>query len=112
MKNKIKEVQDYFKSKLFAQDFKIEKVSEYQIEISIDLEYKFIIWTGNQDIPRSRKNYDGALSFMDLQLNVHESEKLHGILSPVVKKYRAEVLLNQKKLELEKLQREIDCTTI
>jgi hypothetical protein len=44
MKNKIKEVQDYFKAKILAGDFEVKKVSNHVSCIVVDGEFEFSIW--------------------------------------------------------------------
>lgn len=110
MKIKIQEVLDYFKKKLLSNDFTITFIEECTLELLIDNEYRFIIWTGNIDIPKSRKVYSfgGKLSFMDVNLTDDESIKLDSILSPTINKFRRETLLKRKMEELEKLQKEVN----
>lgn len=107
MKKQIKKVQDYFKSKILSNDFEILNVEEYTLELMIDSEYKFIIWIGNIEIPESRKPYSGKLSFMDVNLTDEEAIKFNELLLPVIKKFRKETLLEQKRKELERLQNEL-----
>lgn len=108
MKNQIKKIQDYFKSKMLSQDFEIKEVREHTMKLLIDTEYEFTIWIGNADIPNTRQIHDGTLSFMNIQFTRDESKKLHEILLPAVNKFKKETLLNKKKQELEKLQKEIN----
>ena len=54
MKEKIKEIQDYFKDKILSEDFEVSEVSEHVTTLLVDGEYKFNIWTGNIDIPKTR----------------------------------------------------------
>ena len=107
MKTKIKEVNDYFKSKMLSKDFSIIKVDYYTMEILIDNEYKFVIWIGSLHIPESRKCYISALSYMDIQFEKEESFKFNEILQPEIIKFRKEILINQKREELEQLQNEL-----
>ena len=107
MKKQIKKVQDYFKSKMLSNDFEILNVEEYTLELVIDSEYKFIIWTGNTNIPESRKPYSGKLSFMDIGMTNEEAIKFNDLLLPAINKFRKETLLEQKRKELERLQNEL-----
>ena len=104
MEAKIKEVQDYFKNKLLSGEFEVAKISECTIELLVDSEYLFVIWTGNMHLPKYRKNYSNDLSFMDLEFTNEESIELDRILSPIVSKYNKEVLIAQKERELEQLK--------
>jgi len=107
MKTKIKEVQDYFKSKMLSNDFAITNVEEYTIELLIDNEYKFIIWIGNVNIATSRKPYSGKLSFMDIEMTDEDATKFNELLLPAINKFRKETLLAEKLKELERLKNEL-----
>ncbi|MDD4515683.1 hypothetical protein [Massilibacteroides sp.] len=108
MKDKITEIENYFKNKLLSGEFKIISINEYTLELIIDCEYTFNIWIGNYNIPETRKIYKSMISFMNIELTDTQAKKLHYILSPEIRKYKNEILLEQKKKELEKLQKEIN----
>jgi len=108
MKKQIKKVQDYFKNKMLSNDFEITKVEEHLMELLIDSEYKFTIWTGNIDIPTSRKPYSGRLSFMDIDMTDEDAIKFDELLLPAINKFRKETLLAKKTKELELLQNELN----
>jgi hypothetical protein len=105
MQEKIKEVQDYFKNKILSKDFEVEKIEQHYFYLLIDSQYEFIIWIGNFDIPRCTKPIS---SFIDIDITDEEAIKLHGLLLPIVNKYKKETLLEQKKKELEELQKEVN----
>lgn len=48
MKTKIKEVQDYFRNKLRAGEFRITCRGSHSIDLKIDEEYEFTLWTFNR----------------------------------------------------------------
>lgn len=103
MEAKIKEVQDYFKNKLLSSEFEVAKISECTIELLVDSKYLFVIWTGNLHLTKYRKNYSNTLSFMDLEFTDDESIELNEVLLPTILKYKKDVLIEEKKQELEKL---------
>src|SRR5574344_755268 len=107
MKEKIKEVQAYFKSKMLKGEFTIERMTQFTAELLIDGQFKFIIWTGNVEIPETRKMYESAISFMDLELTDTDAKKLDRFLKPEIKKFMVEDLLSSKRAELKKLESEI-----
>lgn len=107
MKEKIKEVQAYFKSKMLNGEFTIAKMGSHTAELLIDGQFKFIIWTGNVDIPSTRKIYESELSFMDLKLTDTDAKKLDRFLKPEIKKFMVKDLLSSKRAELKKLESEI-----
>lgn len=107
MEKEIKKVEDYFKNKLLSGDFEVSETKEHTVKLIIDSKYVFTIWTGNFDIPSTRRCYDGGENYMNIPFNKTESIKLHGKLSPIVNKFRKEVLLAKKKEELKRLQKEL-----
>lgn len=44
MKNKIKEIQDYFKTKIILGEFETVVIEKNVIEIKVDSEFKFALW--------------------------------------------------------------------
>lgn len=107
MKEQIKAVQLYFKGKVLNGDFKIVKNEPYTSTISVDDEFQFVIWTGNWDLKETRKNYSGALSFIDLALTEDEAIRLHEIMKPEIEKYMKDVLIEYKRKELEALEKSL-----
>ena len=107
MEAKIKEVQEYFKNKLLSSEFEVAKIQECTIDLLVDSNYLFVIWTGNLDIPTTTQNYSNTLSFMDLEFTKDESIQLSKLMRPIVLKYKKDVLIEEKKQELEKLLNEI-----
>jgi hypothetical protein len=108
MEAKIKEVQDYFKAKILASDFKVIAISEYVCDILIDENYKFGIWIGNIDIKDSVKIYNLYQSnFIYFQFEYSECIKLHKIFAPIKKEYVSNKLKAEKLAQIEKLQSEV-----
>lgn len=107
MKEQIKQVQDYFKSKLLTKDFEIKKIEAYTMQIIIDGQFAFNIWIGNIDTPSLRYLYKDAPNFIDLQLTKSECETLHNLVVDDVKKYIKETLIAEKIKELEQFQKEM-----
>lgn len=105
MQNKIKEVQDYFKNKILTGDFEITEIENYSMVLKVDKIYEFVFWTGNVDIPESRKQYE--FNFMDLDLTEEDHFAIDVILQPSIQDYRRNELYNQKVLELENLKAEL-----
>lgn len=103
MEAKIKEVQDYFKNKLLSNNFEVQETRECTIDLLVDSKYLFVIWTGNLHLTKYRKNYSNTLSFMDLEFTDDESIELTKILRPIILKYKKDVLIEEKKQELERL---------
>ncbi len=105
MNEKIKEVQQYFKSKILNHQFSILDTTEFVLKIEIDKQYVFNIWVGNFDIPHLRYIYEG--SFMMLEFNKKESIKIHSILKENYTAFQKDVLFETKKQKFEKLKKEL-----
>ena len=107
IKDQIKQVQDYFKSKLLTGDFEITGRSQCVFTLSID-GCTFHLWTGNYDIPETRGLYSGAYNFIDIPLTQKERIKLHSVLRKDILDYENGYLLEQKRKLFEKLKRELN----
>ena len=103
MKEKIKEVQDYFKSKLLAKDFEIEIIDSFAAYITIDGIYHFTIWIGNPQVPKSTNQHYGK-SFIDMGLSDEDCCKLHELISADVATYLKKI----KEKQLEQLKKELE----
>lgn len=110
MKNieiKINEVNQYFKDKLLAGEFTILKMKEHTCKIEIDGQYQFNVWIGNfTTIPDSTRLYEDNYNFMHIELSKEESIQLNSILKPAVLGWRKNILIEQKRAELEQLLNE------
>lgn len=104
METEIKKIQQQFKTKLFAGDYKITSKSEFVFEIEIETK-RFNIWMGNMNIPNSRNHYDSNYNFLDLEFTTEEKIRLHKILAPIYSDYITTELIKQKKAELKKLEK-------
>jgi hypothetical protein len=106
MKEKIQEVQNYFKTKLLRGEFEIVKREAYTYIVSIDEEYNFSIWMKNG--PENRKLYKHADdNFMHIDLTEEESVLLHNLLVSDYKKFLVDELVNKKERELETLKQSL-----
>jgi len=107
MEKKINEVHDYFKNKLVKGEFEIKEISEYKAIVVVDKKYEFCVWTGNYDIPTSRKMYKHEVSYMDIELSDSESCELDKVLKPSIKAFRLTYLISQKENELNELKKQL-----
>ncbi len=108
MKQKIKEVHDYFKNKLLENDCEIIEMKEHTCKVSIDKEYNFTIWTGNFTYPDHCKLYSGSYNFIHINFSSKESKKLHSNFKSRVNKFKKETLLKEKQKEVETLQKQLE----
>lgn len=107
MKEKIKEIQDYFREKLLKGEFEITKRERFTYTVLIDKEYKFEIWMSNGS--EHRKLYCSSIgTFMYFDLTKKQALKLHSLLLSDYNQFMKESLIESKKKALEKLQKEID----
>lgn len=108
MKKQIEEVQQYFKEKLLSGEFETKTIGDHQMEVTVD-GYCFSIWIGNFDLPHTRKPYESSMNtFMQLpEFSDAEGRKLHKIVAPMVKEYRATKGRQAKLKQLEELKKEL-----
>lgn len=102
MEQKIHEVYEFFKSKLISGEYKIEKVTEHHVTLSIS-GFTFVIWTYSGSFGVS--TYDG--SFMTIAFNSSEKDAAWSKLAGPVAEYRRNELIAKKRAELAALEHEI-----
>jgi hypothetical protein len=108
MKEQIEAVQRYFKDKILAGNFDVERIRQFAIYLKVDGVYSFVIWIGNFiDIKDSVKNHENELSFMDLKFTKEESIQLSEVIKPYVMGFLKETLIEEKKKELEHLEKQL-----
>jgi hypothetical protein len=105
MKNKIKEVHDYFKTLIINGQYEVVKNEYHTMEISINGEYIFTLWMANKS--DGFELYKGALNFMQVEFNVKEKEKAYKTAKVIHDEYKRTELLTQKRKELEELENEL-----
>jgi hypothetical protein len=108
MQNKIKEVQDYFKNKILKGDFKVTKVDSYYVDILVDDLYEFTFWSGNSNLPETRKQH--GFNFMDLGLTTDEVVVIDSLLHKHIIDFKRNELYDVKVKELERLKLELNIT--
>lgn len=106
MKEKIQEVQNYFKEKLLKGDFKIIEREQYTYIVSIDEEYKFSIWMKN-DAKNRKLNTITHLSFMMLDITDEDAIELDSLLVNDYKQFLVDELISKKESELETLKQNL-----
>ena len=106
MEKKIKQVQDYFIAKILAGEFKIIEISEHRLKIIIDEKYPFEIWTANEPVYRRLYEYSN-IQFMTLVFTEEQSIRCDLVLQPAIQEWRKEVLLVEKRKQLEQLKKEL-----
>lgn len=107
MKEKIEEVQGYFRNKILTGEFSTEEITEYVMTIKVDGEYVFNLWIGNiTDINDSVKLYQSQFNFMDVEFSTEERISIREMINPVVKSFRQTELLEKKRAELAELEKE------
>lgn len=104
MKEKIKEIQDYFKEKLLKGDYKVTSIEEHTCTVLIDDECTFIIWMANGAEHRKLYNLGITQNFIHFYLTQEESILLDSLLVSDYKKFLVDELVSKKERELEKLK--------
>lgn len=107
MKEKIIEVENYFKSKLLSNDFEIKEIKECTLSLSIDNKYIFTIWIGNFDLDNYIELYEGGFNYISLKFNLKEKVKLKSVIKKPVNEWRRNVLLREKRKEFNRLKKEL-----
>lgn len=96
MKKQIKEIQDYFKSKILAGDFTVVRVEEIVVEILIDKLFTFNLWAHTN---YNFEQYEHMPNFMTIDaFSKEEQVKAFAIFNPI--KMQAEA----KRLEPNKVR--------
>jgi hypothetical protein len=104
MNDKIREVQDYFKNKILKGEFTVFETRENVLTIAVDGEYKFGLLVG--DFPTIQYRY-AEHNFMNLDLSKDDEIVLKSLVTPVMLEFKRNVLLAEKRAELEKLENEL-----
>lgn len=103
---KIKDVQNYFISKILKGEFVVEKFDEHLFSLVIDEIYHFCIWVANT--PEHRVPYHSIGEyFMQLNFTKKQALKCNSVLTPIIKKWKDEVLFKEKEEQFEKLKKEL-----
>jgi hypothetical protein len=106
MKEKIKEVQEYFKSKIINGDYDIKKLNDGWYDIIIDDEYYFTIYYNKEG--KVVESLEGTSSFMRLG-GFNSGNKITGYKNAISRiTYLKENELSNKKLkQYEELKAEL-----
>ena len=105
LKNQIKEVQDYFKNKIIDGEYKINKVDDYSLQVTVDEEYEFSLWTAN-GVSHFRL-YDGMFNFVNFEFSEAEAILALAECEEARKQAWEDKVRPQKLKQLEKLQKEL-----
>lgn len=99
MKKQIKDLQDYFKSKLFRKEFEVTSVHDNYCTVMIDNEYEFHLWTLLGFQLSTTMDSCMSLSFSDTAI-----KRIHEHLSEHIESARIEA----KEKEYEALKKELN----
>jgi hypothetical protein len=101
MKEKIKEVQEYFKAKLLAGDYVVTEVTSDRVKLLIDGLYKFdYLFFIYSSIPTSMSNMN---SIMDIEFTEEEKNYMIGCF----KQQLEDAKKSEKLIEFQKLKKEL-----
>lgn len=106
MKEKIQEVQSYFKTKLLRGEFEIVEREAYTYIVSIDEEYEFTIWMKNDPVCRKLYKHSDN-NFMHIDLTEEESILLDSLLVSDYEQFLVDELISKKESELETLKQSL-----
>jgi hypothetical protein len=105
MKEKIKEIQDYFIAKLLKGEFEVKEIDEWTMHIVIDSEFDFNLWMCNG--PESRRLYTSG-NCMTLTFTKEQTILLDNVTKPIYSKMVCEQIIAKKTADLERLKREFE----
>ena len=100
MEEKIKEVQDYFKSKILAGEFELLSTDEWHCEIEIDKKCVFTFWMANGKNFFSQPPHE--IQFM--VLNLEKTGELFSIINKVWKEDRTLKAQAETEAKIKELQ--------
>lgn len=103
MKNKIKEVQDYFKAKILAGDFEVKKVTTRITNIVVDGEFNFAIWAYYSF---EQWSYDNCMYLGEF--SKEEQEKGLELFRKVIEKDRLKKLQSEKLKQFNEMKKELE----
>ena len=106
IQNKINEISEYFKKKVIDGDYELQEVSKEKIyRIIIDEKYEFSIY----DVADIMHLVNYLPNFaIDLNLTRDQGKEAYKKFAPKYEIFKKTVLKNRKKMELEKLQKELN----
>lgn len=105
MKDKIKEVELYFRKSLTEGDFKIKERDTYLIKLLIQDEYHFTLWIANEVKSLHLHNEFGSSSYMQFELSEKEKES---IWNQLFKEERHKEGVSEKRDRLLKAKNKIE----
>lgn len=108
MKEKIKEVQNYFIAKILNNEFEVKHYGMHTMVISVD-DYSFEMWMSNT--PHDCRVYGSSETFMQLELSEDQAILIRDILNVPYLNWRKNSLIAEKIAELEKLTAEFNAST-
>ena len=108
MKEKIAEIQKYFKDKIVNGDYEIIDICEHYPTIQIDGEYNFALWTSNE-VTNIEAYMGSGKSFMKLPEFTEEEKKIiWKALEEEVKQRQAVYLKNSLQRQIIQLQSKLE----
>jgi hypothetical protein len=109
MNKEIKEVNNYFRDKITAGDFRTDEISEHTIAITVDKRYRFILWTASGE--ESFETYSGSFfvpNYMKIDFRAADKQKAWKIFEAIKKDHFDNVLRVKKLAEFEALKIELN----
>jgi hypothetical protein len=105
MNKEIKKVENYFKAKIIAGDFKVTKVADHHIAIWVDKKYKFIIWTANESYGLDTYNcsFVETSSYMNFKFTKAQKLKAWKTIEALLGKHKEET----KQTKIAELKEEL-----
>jgi len=102
MKNKIKEVQNYFADKIARGLYKVEKCDKYSIDVTVDKEYTFCLWVANGG--GAFRTWDSGKNSMPVKFTAPQQSKGYKAARKHQQHWMDTELRDKELAELKKLQ--------
>lgn len=107
MKNKIIEIQEYFRTKIVNGNFKTVKIDAHNVDIIVDGIYNFRIWIASGESYCEPSTHLSPCFIFLPKFSEPEKIKLFKKLKKVIADYNTNVVLVEKRAEYEKLKAEL-----
>jgi uncharacterized protein YqiB (DUF1249 family) len=105
MELNIKKVENYFINKIISGEYKVVEVCDYTLKLTIDNEYKFVLWVANEKV--CLRTYDEG-NYMRLDFSSSDQEQSWAHIQKHRNKYYEETQRAKDLKELEVLTKRLN----
>jgi len=108
---KLKEIEKYFKDKVFKGDYEFLSCDQYTAKILIDKKYKFQLWIANNpkdNLQFYNLTYDKNMIYDFIFRTQKERLLAYKKLKPLIDEYKNTILKKEKQAQIQNLKRELE----